>query len=142
MDLPEPEAELGVGKGVEFCGESEDGEVGERRREGEKVEEEEDTDLRGGGGGGGGRRKTEMRERERGETAKLKLQTPWQHSVSRQILIFISISNYLLLLDDVLKLINQLSIHLGTDAQVININITLSSKLNHALHYTAHQCIM
>ena len=46
----------------------------------------------------GGGRNTEMvkereREREKGEIAKLKLQTPWQHSVSRQILIFISISN-------------------------------------------------
>ena len=31
MYLPEPEAELGVGKAVEFCGESDDGKVGERR---------------------------------------------------------------------------------------------------------------
>ena len=30
-DLPEPEPCPSVGKGVEFCAESEDGEVGERR---------------------------------------------------------------------------------------------------------------
>lgn len=48
-------------------------------------------------GGEGGKEKNgneRERETEKGEIAKLKLQTPWQHSVSRQILIFISIIYY------------------------------------------------